>query len=193
MMGGFGGGFNPMMGGFGGGFGGFSPMMGGIGGLGGYGMFGGRFNPMMGGRFGFGRQQQFGDMGGYGDMNRDDRVFAHAALPQPMPEPEPRMRAYHTGAFGPNFNESGNRNGPPPGMMRNPEYTNQDFVNAATFGGLQGSGRPEFIRDPSQQQMGGGMGGYSSGGFNPMMGGLGGFRSQFPQYQYRTPDYFLNS
>jgi len=179
MMGGFGGGFNPMMGGFGGGFGGFNPMMGGIGGLGGYGMFGGGFNPMMGGGFGFGRQQQIMQ-----NLLQQQMGFNR--------QPDYGNVPYHTGAFGPNF--MGGREGgrltddmPDMRMSRPSPMTEMDrHQMMANMGDMTGISRvpasnsqidaPQAAMRQQMPQQGGMMG--------SLFSGLGGFRSQFPQYQY---------
>ena len=86
-----------------------------------------------------------------GDASSGGSLFSSFASTQPT-----------TGAFGRNYV-------PPPGMMRNPEYTDQDRINDMTFGGLQQNARSQFIRDPSQPQPPSMFN--MMGGFNPMMGG----------------------
>ena len=213
-MGGFGGGFNPMMGGFGGGFGGFNPMMGGIGGLGGYGMFGGGFNPMMGGGFGFGRQQQimqnllqqqmgfnrqpdysnvpyhtgaFGPnfMGGReGGRLTDDMPDmrmsrpGYGFAPQPMPQPERRFTTDQA-IYRPDLPS---RPLAPPGYHYELDgLTADSTVFPANTGPVPATAMQQVTGSPNSGMMG------------SLFSGLGGFRSQFPQYQYRTPDYFLNA
>ena len=186
-------GANTGMGGFQSQFGGFQPQFGGFGGFGGFqqpqyggfqqpqfGGFGGGFQQPFDGGYGGGFQQPFsGGFGGqFNRFTRRGQGYTQPYMPQPQqggslfssfastqpttPSGFQSSNFYHTGAFGRNY-------GPPPGMMRNPEYTDQDFVNAATFGGLQQNARSQFIRDPSQPQPPSMFN--MMGGFNPMMGG----------------------
>ena len=122
--------------------------------------------------------------GGYGGgrMNRDT-VLPDARMSRPSYDYDQPPRAHHTGAYGPNFGRPDPPSRPPapPGYHYELDgLTADSTVFPANTGPVPATAMQQVTGSPNSGMMG------------SLSSGLGGFGSQFPQYQYSSERYSGN-